>query len=191
MKIAVIGYSGAGKSTLAMRLADEFGIRAFHLDRAHFLPNWVERDPEETRQIVRAELAKPDWIIDGNYPSFDWEQRMLEADWILWLNFTRLTCLCHVIRRRWRYRGRVRESMANGCTEKLDWEFVWWILYAGRTETYRANYRSVAERYPQKVVVLRNDRETNRWFEQMRTMREEGLPDPDTQRGKDETLPSD
>lgn len=183
MKIAVIGYSGAGKSTLAKRIADEIGVAALHLDQVHFLPDWAEREPEESRGIVRAELAKPGWVIDGNYPLFAWDERMQDADWILWLNVPRLVCLARVLRRRWRYRGRVRESMASGCVEKLDWEFVRWILWEGRTLEYRSRYRAVADQYPQKTVILRNDRETNRWFEQFRRSFMNGSPDSNTQRG--------
>ena len=184
MKIAIIGYSGAGKSTLAKRIADELRLQALHLDQLHFLPGWVERDPEETRQIVRAELSKPNWVMDGNYPLIVWDERMEEADWILWMNYSRMDCLFRAIWRRWSYRGRVRESMASGCVEKLDWEFIRWILHDGRTEVYQSNYRSVMEQYPQKSVVLRNDRETERWLERFRTTNEEALLDFDTQRGK-------
>lgn len=189
MKIAVIGYSGAGKSTLAKRIANEIGLSALHLDQTHFLPNWEEREPEESRQIVRAELAKPDWVIDGNYPALLWDERLMDADRILWLNYPRIACLCRVIRRNWRYRGRVRDSMAEGCVEKLDLEFVWWILYEGRTFQYRTNYRRAIELYPEKTVILRNDRDTNRYLDWLRSDFTDQPFDSSKRRGKHETLP--
>lgn len=83
MKIAIIGYSGAGKSTLAKRIADGLGIEPLPLDQTHFLPGWVEREPEESRKLVQAELEKPNWVIDGNYPSLLWEERLKDADQIV------------------------------------------------------------------------------------------------------------
>ncbi len=188
MKIAVIGYSGAGKSTLAKRIADEFGLSVVHLDQTHFLPGWEEREPEENRQIVRAELAKPDWVIDGNYSALLWAERLMDADRILWLNYPRFVCLCRVIRRNWRFRGRVRDSMAAGCVEKLDMEFIWWILYEGRTLKYRTNYRKATEQYPEKTVILRNDRNVNRYLNCLRSDFADLPFDSSTRRGTHEAL---
>lgn len=192
MKIAIIGYSGAGKSTLAKRIADVLGIEALPLDQTHFLPGWVERDPEESRELVRAELERQNWVIDGNYPSLLWNERLRDADQIVWLDYPRLRCLVRVIKRSRHFRGRVRESMAKGCVEKLDWEFVWWILYKGRTRTYRNYYREAIERYPEKAFILQNDRDLKRYFDWFRRgVIEQLSPAFDTQRGSNETLQAD
>ena len=79
MKIAIMGYSGSGKSTLAKQLARELNIEPLYLDRVHFQPNWIEREPEAAREIVRREMAKPGWVIDGNYTHLLREERMREA----------------------------------------------------------------------------------------------------------------
>ena len=106
MKIAIIGYSGSGKSTLAKRLADELGVEPLYLDRVHFLPNWVERDEESAREIVRMEMAKPSWVIDGNYTHMLRDQRLQEADEIIWLNYPRLICLIRALKRNRDFRGK-------------------------------------------------------------------------------------
>ena len=163
MKIAIIGYSGSGKSTLAKRLAGERCIAPFYLDRVHFLPNWVEREPEEAREMVRAEMAKPDWVIDGNYSYLLREERLHDADEIIWLNYPRLTCLIRALRRNRDFRGKTRDSVADGCIERMNWEFAWWILYKGRTRAYIRGYRTIVQRYPEKTAIIRNDRALTRY----------------------------
>lgn len=158
MKIAVIGYSGSGKSTLAKRLAAQIGCRPFYLDAVQFVENWGLRDRGEALLLVRAEMDKPVWVIDGNYSGFFWEERLAAADEIVWLCYPRLVCLARAIRRHRTYRGKVRESIAEGCLEKLDWEFVRWILHDGRNKRRVEGFRNVVRRYPHKTVVIRNDR---------------------------------
>ncbi len=159
MKIAIIGYSGSGKSTLAKRLAEAIGCEPLYLDTVNFLPNWAVRDREEGRAIVREVMKQNDWVIDGNYRAFLREERLSEADEIIWMRYPRLVCLARAFRRYWTNRNGQRESLANGCAEKLDWEFIRWILHDGRTRERVNGYREIAARYPQKTVVLRNDRQ--------------------------------
>lgn len=107
MKIAVLGYSGAGKSTLARALASALDIPCLHLDQVHWLPGWTERAREESRQMVKDFLDQnSSWVIDGNYKSFCYEQRLEQADHIVFLNFPRLRCLWRAWRRSIRYRDR-------------------------------------------------------------------------------------
>lgn len=41
--------------------------------------------------------------------------------------------LARALGRYFRFRGKTRPDMAEGCCEKMDWEFAWWLLYKGRT----------------------------------------------------------
>ena len=52
------------------------------------------------------------WVIDGNYSWCCYEERILEADQIIFLNFSPWTCLFRAFKRYLTYRGKVRESMA-------------------------------------------------------------------------------
>ena len=170
MKIAIIGYSGSGKSTLARRLADELGIEPLYLDRVHFLPNWVERDEESAREIVRIEMAKPSWVIDGNYTHMLRDQRLQEADEIIWLNYPRLICLIRALKRNRDFRGKSRESMADGCIERMEWGFVWWILHKGRTRAIVKRYRAIAAQYPQKTAVIKSDQSLRRYLRERQNL---------------------
>lgn len=37
--------------------------------------------------------------------------------------------------------------MAENCPEKVDWDFLWWILYSGRIKERRFAYEKTAENY--------------------------------------------
>lgn len=165
MKIAVMGYSGSGKSTLAKRLADYYKIPVLFLDTVQFLPGWAERGREEGRSIVSVFLREnKSWVIDGNYDCFLQKERLEQADRIILLHFSRGICLYRAVKRYLRYRGKTRESMAAGCAEKMDWEFLWWILYKGRTKQRRGHDREIALRYRDKTAILKNPGQASRFM---------------------------
>ena len=120
MKIAIIGYSGAGKSTLAEKLSHYYSIPKLHMDTLQFQPGWQDSDREWMLTEMKSFLTKhEDWVIDGNYSWCYYEERMQEADQIIFLNFSPLTCLFRAFKRYLKYRGKVRESMAAGCQEQF------------------------------------------------------------------------
>ena len=164
MKIAVMGYSGSGKSTLAARLGAELGLPVLHLDRVNFLPGWRERDREEARAMTAAFLEKEGWVVDGNYPGLCQQERLEQADRIVLLLFGRLRCLWRAWRRSRQFAGRTRDSMAEGCEEKFNLEFLWWILHAGRDRAQRARWREICRTWPGKTVVLRSPGELEDWL---------------------------
>ena len=160
MKIAIIGYSGSGKSTLARKLAEFYQIPVLHFDRVQFRPNWEIR-PQASKEIMTKtflDLHK-DWVIDGNYSKLSFERRMEEADVIILLLFNRISCLYRVTRRYLKYKNSTRSDMADGCKEKLDWEFVKGILRDGRSKPARQRYQNVVSQYPEKTIVLKNQRQ--------------------------------
>ena len=163
MKIAIIGYSGSGKSTLARKLAEEYQIPVLHFDRVQFRPNWEIR-PQASKEIMTKTFMDlhQGWVIDGNYSKLFYERRMEEADVIIQLRFCRLASLWRVTRRYLTYKEGSRPDMADGCKEKLDWEFVKWILRDGRSKTARERYGWVLSRYPHKTIVVKNQRQLNR-----------------------------
>ncbi|RTZ11588.1 topology modulation protein, partial [Streptococcus pneumoniae] len=115
MKIAIIGYSGSGKSTLAEKLSKHYSIPKLHMDTLQFQPGWVDSDRDWMLKQMETFLTKhKDWIIDGNYSWCCYEERMEQADQIIFLNFSAWTCLLRAFKRYLKYRGKVRESMAAG-----------------------------------------------------------------------------
>ena len=166
MKIAIMGYSGSGKSTLAEKLGQRFGLPVLHLDSVQFEAGWKVRDPAQSIETVRAFLAEhPDgWVIDGNYKKFELERRLEEAARIFLLLLPRLTCLARCRKRYRMWKGKTRPDVAPGCEEKMDAEFVRWILFDGRTRAQRARFREILRRYPEKATAVRSQKGIDRLF---------------------------
>ena len=168
MKIAVMGYSGSGKSTLARHLAEKYGIDVLHFDAVQFLPGWEIRSQEEKLRITEEFLNTHDaWVIDGTYSKLFFDRRMEEADEIILMLFNRFACLYRVCLRYFRYANTTRPDMAEGCREKLDWEFLTWVLWKGRAGQARHRFRRVAAQYKDKVVVLKNQKQLDAYMERV------------------------
>ena len=168
MKIAIIGYSGAGKSTLAEKLSNYYSMPKLHMDTLQFQPDWQDSDRDWMEAEMKNFLSEhTNWVIDGNYSWCYYEERMQEADQIIFLNFSPWICLFRAFKRYLTYRGKVRESMAAGCPERFDWEFIRWILWDGRTKTAKERYQRVLETYPEKVVILRSQKEIDQFLENL------------------------
>lgn len=164
MKIAVMGYSGSGKSTLSRILGDKYGAEVLHFDAIHWLPGWQMNTKEEKLRILGEFMDTHDsWVIDGNYSKYFLERRLEEADKIIILIFGRISCLIRVIKRYSAYKGKTRPDMGAGCDEKLDWEFIKWVLWEERNRKHRRLFRSIAEKYPEKVTVIKNQRQLDRF----------------------------
>lgn len=169
MKIAIIGYSGSGKSTLARQLGDAYNCPVLYLDKVHFVENWIERDDETARFMVKEFLNNNDsWVIDGNYTNLLREQRLVEADMIVFMCFSRFICLYQAYNRYKTYNGKTRDSIADGCNEKLDFEFIKWILLDGRSKEKKKQYAETIRNYKHKVVILRNKKEITSFFKSVR-----------------------
>ena len=165
MKIVIIGYSGSGKSTLAENLARYYSIPKLHMDTLQFQPGWIDSDRDWMEKEMRQFLSDHrDWVIDGNYSWCCYEERMEQADQIIFLNFSRWNCFYRAWKRYRRYKGRVRESMAVGCPECFDWEFIRWILWDGRQARQVTRYQTIGQNYPDKFLSLKNQKELDEFL---------------------------
>ena len=162
MKIAIIGHSGSGKSTLARKLSEKYDLPVLHFDAVQFRPNWEIR-PQASKEIMTKVFLDlhTDWVIDGNYSKLYYPRRMEEADVIVVMLFNRWRCLWRVTKRYLKYKDKTRPDMGPGCKEKLDWEFVKWILRDGRSRSAKDRYSWVISRYGDKVIVVKNQRQLN------------------------------
>ena len=169
MRISIIGYSASGKSTLAKALGEILNIPILHLDKVNFLPNWIERDKTESKKIVEDFINNnPKFIIDGVYSKFSYELRMKLSDKIIFLDFDRFTCLFQAFQRYNEYKGKVRDSMSEGCNEKLDWNFIKWILLDSRTEERVNRFNKTIEEYKEKIIYLNNRKEVDDFVEKVK-----------------------
>lgn len=125
-RVLVIGSGGAGKSTFAHALGARLGLPVVHLDRLYWRAGWEETPLREWVPTVERLLAGDAWVIDGNYGG-TMERRLAVADTAVFLDLPRWLCLWRIVRRRLRYAGRSRPDIAEGCPERLSWDFVRWI----------------------------------------------------------------
>ncbi len=156
MKIAILGFSGCGKSTLARLLGEKYHCPVLHMDRVQFQENWVEREQDVKEAEVKAFLDQSaSWVIDGNYSKLLQERRLQEADQIILLELNRFVCLFRILKRWKMYHGSTRPDMAAGCPEKVDLDFVRWVLHDGRTKKKKAHHDEIAAAWPEKVTRIR------------------------------------
>ena len=168
MKIAIIGYSGSGKSTLAKKIKEKYQIPLLHMDTVEFLPDWKSRGLSEKLQIVGDFLKdNSSWVIDGNDGKLYYWERMEQSDQIVMLRFGRFQSLCRVVCRFLKYKGLSRPDMAEGCREKLDFDFIKRVLWDGRNKLLRQRYEEVIRRYPNKVYQISNQKELDHFVSKL------------------------
>lgn len=171
-RVLVIGCGGAGKSTLAVELGKASGLPVVHLDRLYWQPGWVPRSHEEFDGLLADELNKPQWILDGNFKR-TLPARLEKCDAVLLLDYPRAVCAAGVISRCLRYAGRTRESMGDGCPERLDPEFIRWV-WNFRKNTLPYVYSCIEQRSlqeaPLQVFVLKNRSHARRWLRAVRRL---------------------
>ena len=164
MKIAIIGYSGSGKSTLAKKLSEIYNCPLLYLDTIQFEANWKIRDIDEGRLMVGEFLKNDSWIIDGNYREFLQEKRLQDADKIIFMNFPRHICFPQAFKRYLHYKNKTRESMADGCNEKFDLEFIKWLLFEGRKKSIKNHYNEICKCYKDKITNFRNNKDVENFL---------------------------
>jgi adenylate kinase family enzyme len=161
-RIMVIGISpGVGKSTFARELGKALKIDVYHLDSLYWKPNWVEASIEEFSKAQQKIVMKPRWIIDGNY-SNTLEIRAAHANTIIYLELPLYICLYRVVKRWLMNIGRTRLDMGEGCKEKIDWDFIKFII-----TTYYPRKRKMDEQFQylqtigskKEIVTLKNKQE--------------------------------
>ncbi len=122
----VMGCSGGGKSSLSKKIAKITGLRLIHMDFFYFEPNWIMRDNDMIMQDVLSAIKHDGWVFDGNHSSTQ-DARAEKSQMIIWVDIPRWRCLLNVVMRTWKYRGRARPDMADGCNERLTWDFIKFI----------------------------------------------------------------
>lgn len=161
-KVIIAGCGGAGKSTLAREIGRRFSLPVVHLDRLWWLPGWQARSEESFDALLADELARPAWIMDGNFRR-TFERRLKSADLCLFLDYPEHLCMESVRRRTEEFRGRNRPDMTGGCPERIDAEFEQWIR-SFRTDVRPAMIAAIERSsVPHKIFKTRS--ETAAWLD--------------------------
>lgn len=160
-KVLVIGSGGSGKSTFARRLGTLLDLEVIHLDSIYWTAGWVEMPKPEWKRKVEELLIRNAWIIDGNY-SGTLEVRLEACDTVIFLDMSRTICLWRLLKRAVLYRNVRRPDMAEGCPEKLNWEFIKWVW--GYRERTRPKIIKLLENNAKQIIWLQSPTEVKRFL---------------------------
>jgi adenylate kinase family enzyme len=159
-RILILGNAGSGKSTLARALSAKLELPVLHLDTIFWKPGWVEARTEEYDARLRAFLEHDGWVIDGNN-SRTMPLRFGLADVVIVLDLPLWVSLYRVLKRNFEYRGRSRPDITEGCDEKIDLEFLQWILirYPKRNRPKNLALLEQARQAGKRAILLRSSME--------------------------------
>ena len=157
-KVLVIGCSGAGKSTFARRLRDITGLPLYYLDRLWHKADRTHITREEFDRVLAEWLARPAWIIDGDY-SRTLPQRLEACDTVFFLDFPLEVCLAGVENRR----GAHRPDMP-WVEEELDAEFLQYILDFGQAQMPAIRAMLEPYRGRRQILTFRSRAGANAWL---------------------------
>jgi adenylate kinase family enzyme len=143
-RVLIIGPCGSGKSTLARELAPRMGLPLVHMDKLGWRAGWIETDKAELNARLAEAVAQDQWLIEGNYGS-TLAPRLERADTVIYLDFPIRLCLWRLIKRIVTHRGYSRPDMPEGCPERFDAAFFWYVMNWNtgprpRTEAKLAGY---------------------------------------------------
>ena len=158
-RVIVIGCPGAGKSTFARRLRDKTGLPLVYLDRLWHLPDRTTVTREEFDRRLAEVMARPQWILDGNYDR-TLETRMRACDTVVLLDYPIEVCLAGAASRI----GTQREEMP-WVEQEFDPAFRQWILDFPTTQL--PHIYDLLARYGEgkTVYVFHNRQETEAFWQ--------------------------
>lgn len=155
-KVIVIGSGGSGKSTFSRMLGDKLDIPVVHLDKLYWHAGWVKTPKDEWEEIVRREIEKAEWIMDGNFGGTR-PMRLAACDTVIFLDLPRWLCMYRILKRTITYRGGTRPDMADGCDERFDPEFILWVWNYPNSGRRRL-MQELETLATKQIVVLNNNR---------------------------------
>lgn len=156
-KIMIIGCGGSGKSTLAKKLGEKLNIPVIHLDQLFWRSGWSKVSNEEFETLLYHEIIKDYWIIDGNF-NRTIQDRLNQCDTVIYLDYSRITCILRVLKRVLSNYGKTRLDMGENCPEKFDMEFLKWIWNFNKD--HRDKYYEILSNAKDKnVIILHNRKE--------------------------------
>ena len=161
----IIGCGGSGKSTLARQLGEKTGLPVVHLDKLFWRPGWVNLTREEFDVVHNAAIEEKKWILDGNFDR-TMEPRIRRCDTVVYLDFSRIACLCGVMKRILTTYGKVRPDMGDGCPERFDLEFLQWVWNFNKNKREK-NYRLLEQYGDKRIYILKNRKQVKEFLENL------------------------
>jgi adenylate kinase family enzyme len=161
-RVAVIGCGGSGKTTLANELAARRALPVVHIDSHYWRTadgTRVESTPEQWRKHHRELIAADAWVIDGMKLGV-LDERLARADTVIYLDLPTRECLSGILRRRLRYRGRLRPDL--GVYDRISCEFLRWVWSFRRR--HRPALLAMLDGFDGERIVLRRRRDVRNFL---------------------------
>lgn len=168
-RVIIIGGNGSGKTTMAAQLAKITQLPLCHLDTLYWLDNWRVREREDFLALLKSELEKPKWILDGNMKR-TLELRLNYCDTVIYLDFPGIVCFFGVIKRVLKYHGRSRPDMGDNCIERFDKRSLKFIFSTLKFNKLNRDYfyEVVSAHKNVDLIVLKNRRQVKKFLEELR-----------------------
>jgi adenylate kinase family enzyme len=122
-RILIIGSGGSGKSHLSRKLGALLHLPVIHLDRIFWRPGWGEIPREDWTKLVEKELARSQWIMEGDYRE-NLDLRLAACDTVVFLHLARVICVWRALIRTYQHKILPRPDVPEGCVEKLNFRFL-------------------------------------------------------------------
>ena len=136
-RVVIIGPGGSGKSTLAREIGERLDLPIYHLDQHFWKDDWQIRSAEEKTAILGKIIEEDKWVVDGNFDSTLFKERLARADAMIFLDFPRRINVPRWFKRVIRNWGKPRQDMGGNNVEKFDWDYFKILL--GKEHRYPKN----------------------------------------------------
>lgn len=141
-------------------------LPVYHLDIYFWKPGWIETPRSDCEQIARQLVSNDKWIIDGNFNG-TFHIRFDSADTIIFLDFNRYVCVYHCLKRYFRYRGKTRPDLPEGCNESLDYKFYKWVWNFAKKDKAIIMTALDSIKDSKKIIILNNKKDTDKFIREL------------------------
>jgi len=118
-RVMIVGGPGSGMTTLANGLGEITGLRVFHVDHFHSMPDRGERSQPDQTALAEDIQAQDRWISEGGF-SKTLAGCAARADNVIWLDLPLSFRFARVLKRRVHNDRMMRPDRPDSCPERLD-----------------------------------------------------------------------